>query len=378
MRTEGEKWLSAKLRGIQRLEGYSLDDPVEEVAKRLEFGLGDVVKLNANENLFIPREKLLELLREVVEEWDPRVYPQEEERGLKEKLADYLSVSPGQIVVGNGSDELIQQITQLLEDHEQALSVEPTFSMYRHSVSARGAEYVCVPLRNDFSLDSDRILRAMTPRSRILFLCSPNNPTANQFGTDDVRSLVKDFPGLVIIDEAYVEFAGHSMLSLLNEFENVIVLRTFSKAFGLAGLRLGYAVASSEFAETCSERVQGPFPVSSFTLRVGAKMLSHRDIVDNAIEQLKAEREKLIQRLNEVDGIKAFDSQTNFVLFQTSTRSDRVRQRLVSKGVLVKNLGEVLHLKDCLRATVGLPQMNVRLLDALEEILREDVSPTNH
>lgn len=369
MKAQGKKWFKNRLERMQFLDGYAIEETVERVAQRFAISPFEIVKLNSNENFFIPRDRLLELMKEVADECDPRIYPQEEECKLKEKLGDYLNVSSDHVAIGNGGDELIELIARLLvEKGDQVISVRPTFPMYKHNVSPLGAEYVEAPLKKDFGLNTELILTMITPRTRLLFLCSPNNPTANQFGINEVQLLVEEFPGVVIIDEAYVEFAEYSSVSLLDQFENLIILRTFSKAFGLAGFRLGYCVADSNLVTILSKKVQLPYPVSSVALRMGLKLLENVDIVEKAVKQLKVERRKLIRELNEVNGVKAFDSQTNFVLFQTGKRSDEVYQGLLSRGILVKKLGKILHFNNCFRTTVGSPQMNAKLLNGLKEI----------
>jgi histidinol-phosphate aminotransferase len=368
LKFKDEKGFKEKLERLQ-LTGYTIGETVKSVAQRFGINPLEVVKLDANENFFIPRKSLIELMREVIEEFDPRIYPQEEECDLKEKLSGYLHVPASHIAIGNGSDELLDVFARLfLERGDQALSISPTFSMYKHSVSLQRAEILEVPLKRDFTLDTERIIAMITSKTRIVFLCSPNNPTANQFKIDEVRFLIEEFPGIVVVDEAYAEFAGYSIASLLNKFENLIVLRTFSKAFGLAGLRLGYCLTNSDLATTLSKKAGLPYPASSIALRAGLKLLTNIGIVENAVKQTKVERAKLITKLNEVGGVKTFDSQTNFVLFQTGKRSDEVYQGLLRRGVLVKNLGNILHLNNCFRTTVGLPEMNAKLLKALQEI----------
>jgi len=355
-----------RLDEVRFLNGYAIGETVESLARRLGRKPSEIVKLNANENFFIPKETLVTLLTEVVEEYDPRVYPQEEEIELKKALGKYLSLSPEHIIVGAGSDQIIDLITRLfLRKSNEVLSITPTFSIYRHSASLQGAKYINVPLKDDFSLDIEQISSKITAKTRLFFICSPNNPTANQFRMEEVRSLVKGFPGLVAVDEAYVEFAGYSTARWVEELENLIVLRTFSKAFSLAGLRLGYAVSNPELATTLSRKVQLPYSVNSIALRMGLKLLENMEVVRKAVERSKRERVRLIRRLNEIEGFAAFDSQTNFVLFQTKKPSSKVFQSLLKQGVLVKNVGKILHLYECLRTTVGLPEMNNKLLTAL-------------
>ena len=161
------------------------------------------------------------------------------------------------------------------------------------------------------------MLSKFSDKTRLLYLCSPNNPTANQYKPKDIETLAKSFPGIVILDEAYGEFADYSFVPRIKEFENMIILRTFSKAFGLAALRLGYAVANPELAKILTEKAPLPYPVSGFTLRMGAKMLDNVDLMMESVRQVKSERAKLINALNEIEGVQAFDSQANFVLMNT-------------------------------------------------------------
>lgn len=368
MKIKREEWLRRKLEAAQH-SGYIFGDSVKNVEQRFGIKRSEILKLDSNENFFIPKDKLVKFITEVVENFDPRLYPQEEEQELREKLSVYLQVPADCITVGSGSDELMERITRLfLESGEQALSISPTFSMYRHAVNLQKAELLEVPLREDFSLDVNGLLSKITPKTRILFLCSPNNPTANQFKTDEIKCLVEAFPGITAVDEAYVEFAGNSVVQLTAEFENLLVLRTFSKAFGLASLRLGYCVTGAEIAETLSKKVGLPYPVNSIALRVGIKILENRGMVENAISKMKAEREKLVKTLNNINGVKAFNSQTNFVLFKTDKPSTEVYQGLLKRGIIVKNLGSILKFNNCFRATVGLPEMNARLIEALKEV----------
>jgi len=188
---------------------------------------------------------------------------------------------------------------------------------------------------------------------------------------EEVLSLVEGFPGLVAIDEAYVEFADYSTVGLVEKFENLIVFRTFSKAFGLAGLRLGYAVSNSDLALTLSEKAQLPYVVNFIALKMGLKLLTNIEIMRGAVEKIKKERGRLIEKLNGIGGVKAFDSKTNFVLFQTEKGSDEIFEALLKRGVLVRNVGKVLRLGECLRTTVGLPEMNDKLLAALEQVCGE-------
>ena len=372
MNEEKGRWLKERLEEIRSLREYRAGETLGRAAQKSRVKPSEILKLNSNENFFVPRETLTRLLREVAEEVDLRIYPQEEEREIKEALGEYLGVPSKCIMMESGSDPLIAFLSSLfLEQGDEALSVEPTFGIYKHVVDLTGARYLSVPLREDFSMDIGKILAKVTPRTKLFFLCSPNNPTANQFKIDEIRSLIEEFPGIVIIDEAYGEFADYTTVPLVEKFENLMVLRTFSKTFGLAGLRLGYAVANPELATTLSEKAQLPYPVSSIALRMGLKLLANIEIVKDAIGRLKRERGRLIGELNAIEGVTAFDSQANFVLFQTEKESNKIYQVLLDNGVLVRNFGRVLHLERCLRTTVGLPEMNEKTLAVLKQVFGE-------
>jgi len=355
-----------KLMEVPLVSGYALGESPECLARRLKLRPSEVLKLNSSENFFIPREKLAAILLKVVEELDPRIYPHEEVSNFKEALSRYLGLSPDHIIIGNGGDQLIDLITRLfLDKDDEALSISPTFSMYCHSVNLQRSKYVEVPLKEDFSLDIEQILAKITPKSKLIFLCSPNNPTANQFKMDEVQSLIEEFEGLVFVDEAYVEFADYSITRLVEKFENLVVLRTFSKAFGLASLRLGYAISNQDLAKIVT-KAQLPYAVNSIALKASSKMLETIKVVDKGVRDLKTERRRLIKRLNEIEGVTAFDSKANFVLFRTEKSSSKVCESLVERGILVKDISKVLNFSNCLRTTVGLPEMNNKLLAALE------------
>jgi histidinol-phosphate aminotransferase len=371
MKAECKKWLEKRLERLQGLESYSLEKTNESIAKQYKIAPAEIVRLNYNENLFMPREKLVELMREVAGECDLRIYPQEEENKLKEKISDYLKIPKDHVVIGNGSDELIDRIGRLfLEKGDKAVSVTPTFPVFGYCIKHQGAECTAVPLLKNFGLDVAQLIDNFTSETKLLYLCSPNNPTANQFRISAIENLIEEFPGIVIVDEAYGEYADYSMVSLVDKYENLIILRTFSKAFGLAGLRLGYAATNATLAKILTEKTPLPFPVSAFTLSMGQKLLENSDIAKKAVEELKVERAILINRLNKISGIEAFNSKTNFVLFNTDKPYEDVYQNLLRQGILVKKFGKILHLDNCLRTTVGLPKMNAKLLEALEEIFR--------
>jgi histidinol-phosphate aminotransferase len=368
-----KKWIKQKLTKLQAIDCYSVGATPETVAKQLGITTKQIIKLDFNENLFMPRVKLAKLVKELAEEIDLRMYPENEESKLREKLTGYIKVPKDFLVVGNASDELIDRIIRLfVEKGDLAVSFAPTFSIPRLCVKRQEGEYITVQLQSNLQLDVKGMLSKFSDKTRLLYLCSPDSPTGTQYNAKDIEALAKAFPGIVILDEAYVEFANYSFVPRIREFENMIVLRTFSKAFGLAALRLGYAVANPELAKIINEKAPLPYPVSGFTLRMGYKMLDNVDLMMDSVKQVKSERAKLIKALNELEGVQAFDSQANFVLMNTQKPCDLVNQKLLWKGIIVKKWGKILQYNNCFRVTVGLPEMNVALIEALREIEGED------
>lgn len=369
MKTECKKWLEKKLEKLQGLESYSAEKTNEAIAKEYGLSPADIVKLNYNENLYIPRAKVIPLLKDVAEECDFRIYPQEEESRLKEKISDYLKIPQDCVTIGNSSDEVMERVIRIfLGKGNSAVTFTPTFTVFKYCVKYQGAEYVAVPLRDDFTINIKGMRAAFTPDARLLYLCSPNNPTASQLKLEEIEALTEEFPGIVLVDEAYAEYADYSVVPLINKYENLIVLRTFSKAFSLAGLRLGYAVANPTLAKAL-DKTPAPYPVNVVSLSMGRKMLENIGIMRESVAALKAERGKLINRLNEIRGIEAFDSKANFVLFNTAKPYAEVYESALRRGLVIKKLGKLLKYENCLRSTVGLPEMNAKLLMALREYM---------
>ncbi len=301
-----------------------------------------------------------------------RLYPEDEVPKFLAKLSSYIGAPENCLVVGNGSDELIDRIVRLfVEKGEVMLSFAPTFSIPKLCVKRQEGEYVTVPLLSNLQLDVKGLLSKLSNKTRLLYICSPNNPTSTQFRMEDIEALAKAFPGIVILDEAYGEFADYSFVPRIKEFQNMIILRTFSKAFGLAALRLGYAVANPELAKVLTEKSPLPYPVSGFTLRMGSKMLDNVNLMRKSVRELIRERVKLIKSLNKIGGVQAFDSQADFLLVNTQKPADEVNEKLLKRGIMLKKWGKILQYDNCFRVTVGLPEMNAKLIEALKQIQGE-------
>ena len=348
---------------------YRPSEPVEELAARLNIPLDSIIKINANENLFLPKPALQRILAEAVAETDPRLYPGGEESVLAGKIARLHGASPDQIILAAGGDQIIDlAMSSLLKKGDTVLVIAPTFSMYPRTANIKGMNYRTVSLDRRFEFDGERVLAASEGASLIV-LCNPNNPTSNQFPRDEVMKVVEGFQGFVLIDEAYAEYGEYTLIPEALGHENLIILRTFSKAYGLAGLRLGYGVTNIVLARILAERYMMPFSVPNFVLRVGAMLLDEREMVLDAIEEVKRERVNLVGSLNQIEWVEAFPSDTNFVLFAINKPYLEVYDRLLEKGVIIRKIGAVPGYTDCLRVTVAPREITQRFLEALVEVM---------
>jgi len=354
---------------LMPLEGFYRDSELVKPYKPNQAKGG--VKLDSNENLFLPKEFMQEIIVEAAGICDPRLYPQEETTILKESIAEALRVQPGQIVVASGGDQVIELlISNILGAGDEVVAVSPTFSMYPWFAAARRLRYKPVELGTGFALDPAKVLEAVSPETGMIVVCNPNNPTGNQFKMEAVLELVDGFSGPVLVDEAYAEYGEYSLSGEAADRENLIILRTFSKAYGLAGMRLGYAVANTRLAKTLNEEYLPPFPVSNLTLWAGIGMLRNREKVEAAVHEAKEERRRLIEALNRLSGVQAFPSATNFVLFSTEKPYMEVYDSLKSRGVLIRSIGKVPGHDDCLRVTVAPRDVATKFLDALKEVMK--------
>lgn len=293
-------------------------------------------------------------------------YPDPRQQRLRELLAARKGIAADRIFIGSGSDEAIDLAYRIFcrPGIDNAVSIAPTYGMYRVAAAVNDVELREVPLGNDFSLPVERLLAAADERSKLLWLCSPNNPTGNAFPAQEIESLLRRFDGIVVLDEAYIDFAaGGGFLPRLGEFPNLIVLQTLSKAWGMAGLRLGLAFASEEIAGLFG-RVKYPYNINTLTQRAVAESL-RRDI-SAQVAAIRAERSRLAAALAACPCIgQVYPSEGNFLLVKTAA-PDPLYRELVAAGVIVRNRSRIAGCEGCLRITVGRPEENDRMLETVK------------
>jgi histidinol-phosphate aminotransferase len=292
-------------------------------------------------------------------------YPDPEAVKLKKLLAGRLGVREGNILQGNGSDELIYYLVTTFGG--PVLYPAPTFSMYGIISRALGEQTLEVPLDNEFDLDEDMILKSIgKEKPKLIFLSSPNNPTGNCFSSGRILKIIERSRGIVVVDEAYQPFASErGFLPLLKDYKNLVVMRTLSK-IGLAALRLGYMVADADIIAEVN-KVRLPFNVNSISQAVAVEALKDRKRLNSAVKTVVSERERLFSGLQKIPGVTPFPSEANFILFAVKG-PDKVYSALLKKGILVRNINDAV--KGCLRVTVGTPPQNAAFLAALAGIIR--------
>ncbi|MEX2703503.1 MAG: histidinol-phosphate transaminase [Candidatus Baldrarchaeota archaeon] len=333
----------------------------------------NVVRLGLNENFFISESLVKNVIREAVSRVDPRTYPEAFYDQLACKIAARLGLEPENIVVGPGSDRLIAALVNLrIRPGAKAVSIHPTFEEFDRVVKLHGGCLKPVLLKPDnFQLDLDRVM-AECRDAALVYLSSPNNPTGNQFPQEEVEAIIEDLEAVVIVDEAYAEYADYTLAQEAASRNNLVVLRTFSKAWGLAGLRVGYAVASSDLARSIKE-VLGPFTVSIVSAKAAEIMLDHEVEVKRAVRETIKVREEMYGQFKKM-GLKPYRSKTNFIMVKTSLDEKVVFRKLLTKGFHVRELSDKPLCRNCIRVTMAPKTIMKRFINALKEVIEESSS----
>jgi histidinol-phosphate aminotransferase len=362
-----------KIEELARKELFELS--LYEVESILERTLDEkVVKLDLNENFAVASDVMGKLLLDACRDVDVRLYPPPYGDMAIKAISSFLGFNESEISVGNGADEVLDLLMKVfVKKSSKVLVVEPTFPMYTYFTQLYGGRKVTVLLKPNFELDIDGILKKIDKEISLLILCSPNNPTGNQLEGGAVKKILQEFNGVVVVDEAYVDFAKYSVVDWVKNFDNLVVLRTFSKAFGLAGIRFGFLVSNKAIADYV-KRVTEPFNVNIVTQRLIVSALKNWSYFKEQIQYIIEEREWLRNQLAKIDDIVPYPSDTNFILFKvtrTNLSSSTVTKRLARMNVLVKDRGNLPLLANGIRVTVGTRNMNAAFLSALKEALEE-------
>lgn len=324
------------------------------------------ILLDANENSFgAPFADDLDLNR----------YPMPYQEQLRDRVAAFRGVKRKNVFVGVGSDEAIDLLFRIFcrPGTDRVIINPPTYGMYKVSANINDVGVDEVLLTEGFQLQPEKILEAVKAETKLIFICSPNNPTANSMQADDITKVLEGFDGLVVVDEAYIDFANHgSLADKLDDFPNLVILQTMSKSFGLAGIRLGVAMAHPEVIGYMM-KVKAPYNVNKLTSQKALKAFEHLEDVGKNIDAILEERERVISKLITFEQVeKVFPTDANFVLFKIQD-AQTMYQELANKGVIVRYRGNEPHCDNCLRLTIGTAVENERFFEALEEILNDEL-----
>ncbi len=328
------------------------------------------IRLDWNESPYGPSPKARAALA-AFDGWGR--YPEIDARSLREALAGYLGVSAEQVLAGAGLDDVLSTLALLLiEPGDRVLISEPTFGVYRSLFAVHGAVVVDVPLRPGYALDADGILAAVDPRTKLVIICNPNNPTGTLFDPAAVEHVVAAAPCLVAIDEAYAEFAGVAHTPLLDRYPNVALLRTLSKFAGLAGMRVGYGAFPPALMPHLLRVMPAFCNVAAPSAAAAIASLADVPYLDGVVARIVADRDALAAGLRAIPGVEPYPSATNFLLVRLPVPAAPVVARLAARGVFVRRFGRPeLGLLDCLRVSVGTPEENATFLQELTTALAE-------
>lgn len=352
-----KNWLSEKLDNISKFDSYN----------RPNKNIGSL-KLDANENFALKKKFILDIAIQAAKVTDLREYPLDQFQEIYRQLAKYTGINKKYLAVGNGSDQIIELILSIIGKGQRVTIFTPTFSYFINRCKLHELTVYRVPLsRENNTLHKIEFLER-AKLSDIVYICSPNNPTGNQFDKQMILEIIDSLEDkLILLDEAYVEFADYSLLPYAPKYDNVIILRTLSKAFGLAGARVGYLVANERFAQVFRSSIQSPYPLNSLSLTIAGIVLSQYNYVNKTIKMIKEERTRVFYQLARLQGIKPFESNANFIFFESFNKYEAILKSLKKERLVVKAFGNVEGRKGCIRVTIGTKNMNDKFLQSIEK-----------
>ncbi|TFG43819.1 MAG: histidinol-phosphate transaminase [Bacteroidia bacterium] len=320
---------------------------------RDEFKGKDGIFLDANENPYGSQNR----------------YPDPYQRVLKAAISKIKCVPEENIFLGNGSDEIIDLCFRIFcnPGSDKALTFSPTYGMYEVSAAINDVETIKIPLTDDFQIDTKSVLRTLKdPALKLVFICSPNNPTGNSMRNSDIESIIRNFNGIVVLDEAYNDFSEQqSYRTVINLYKNLIVMQTFSKAMGLAAARVGMAFMDTSLVSYFN-KMKPPYNISTINQKAALKCLTRIELLKNTVSLIKTERERLANELEKIQIIeKVFPSDSNFLLVKTAN-ADLIYSELIDNKIIVRNRNKIV--PGCIRITVGTKKENSKLLGALQKI----------
>ena len=350
---------------LKRVQTYAALDPSEVLAQKGGVPLDQVIRLNGNENPYACSPKVAQAL---ASDTSFHIYPDPRQRKVRDALSEYTGLGPEHIIVGNGSDEIIDLLLRLLlEPGDSILDCDPTFGMYAFTARICGGGVISVPRDELFEIDPEAVKNAVDSKTKVVFVTSPNNPTGNTATEEQVKALLET--GIIVaVDETYFEFAQTTVTHLVPEYDNLVILRTLSKWAGLAGLRIGYGIMSPELVEYFID-IKPPYNIN---VAAETGLLASLEDVPHLLENVQRiveERDRLFSILEKMESVVPWPSGGNFLLVQfTKGNAQAVFEGLAQRGIFVRQFNQP-RLQDFLRITAGLPEHTDALVHALEEVV---------
>jgi len=327
------------------------------------------IKVNQNENPFgMPREIKEEVMRRAMKQ-DWARYPDFVPTSLLKKLADYAGWRADGVMAGNGSNEMIQSVVNsIVEIGSRVVLPEPTFSVYRQVVNVAGGEIVSVPLNEDLTFNFPRLAsKIVTSKADLSIICSPNNPTGCVINARDLATIARNSEGIVVVDQAYLEIGGEDFVLLLKEYKNLVVLRTFSKAMAMGGLRVGYCLAAPELIREFN-KAKMPYSLNFFSMTAAEVALENLRLLAPLVEKMRSERDRLFAELQQIRGLMPVPSAANFFCVRTAIPPRELFEALYARGILIRDISKAPMLGEYVRISVGTPEENDRLIAALKAL----------
>ncbi len=327
------------------------------------------IKINQNENPFgMPfalKEKVMQ--RAMKQDWAR--YPDFVPTSLLEKVAGYVGWRADGVMAGNGSNEMIQSVVNsIVEKGVRVVLPEPTFSVYRQVINVAGGEVISVPLNEDLTFNFPRLAsKIVTSRADLAIICSPNNPTGCTINARDLATIARNSDGIIVVDQAYLEIGGEDFIPLLKEHKNLVILRTFSKAMAMGGLRVGYCLAAPELIREFN-KARMPYSLNFFSMTAAEVALENLQLLRPLVEKIRQERERLFAGLQTIAGLIPMPSAANFFCVRTAIPPKELFEALHARGILIRDVSKAPMLSEYVRISVGTPEENNRLIAALKEI----------
>jgi histidinol-phosphate aminotransferase len=359
---------------IENLTPYQWELSTEDIASLTQLPPKEIRRMDTNTSPFLPA-KSIQKLRLKLESLDINEYPDTSYATLRKSLSNYCKFASDHFVVTNGADEALDIISKvMLNPNDEAIIPTPSYSMFRVVTEISGARVVNVPRKN-FDLDLEGIRKRINERTKILFLCSPNNPTGDSIPIEDLRGLLdlcRDRV-MVVVDEAYFEYSGHSFARLTRKHDNLVIVRTFSKAFAMAGVRVGYTISSTSTAKILN-KVRPPNSLTNISLALAQSALEDMGSMKRNVATIITEKERFAKQLAQAKGVKVFPSDANFVLvkLRSADISERIHGSLMKRGFVIRDFSQVPGIEGCLRITVNKPRVNKEFLDVFIDLVRKE------